>query len=212
MKASYGVFWQEAGSDVVAGRLELLPLGFRLTPSEQEAAGEEIHYEDLAAIRFGTQPDDDLEGKPAVVIERRAGPSVRIAGVAARSLASELARGLEAVALGGEMAPTRLLVIVPLKEGKEATARTLLRSGPPFVPAEAGLKRHEAYVTANEAVFVFETLEGEAVLGALLTSAPVWEAAPAWRELIAGPPRIAEAVYSWEYGRLGLEPEGPAEL
>jgi hypothetical protein len=119
---------------------------------------------------------------------------------------------LEAVALGGEMAPARLLVIVPLKEGKQATARTLLRSGPPFSPAEAGLERHEAYVTANEAVFVFETLKGEAVLRALLTSAPVWEAAPAWRELIVGPPRIAEAVYTWEHGRLGLEPDGPAEL
>jgi hypothetical protein len=212
VKTSYGVFWQEGGGEVVAGRLELLPLGFRLSASEQEAVGEEIHYEDLAAIRFGTQPDDDLEGTPAIFIERRAGPSVRIAGVAARGLASELARGLEAVALGGEMAPTRLLVIVPLKEGKEAAARTLLRSGPPFVPAEAGLERHEVYLTANEAVFVFESLEGETALRALLMSAPVWEAAPAWRQLIAGPPRIAEAVYSWECGRLGLEPEGPAEL
>lgn len=84
MNTSYGVFWQQAGSEVVAGRLELLPLGFRLTSDEHEAAGEEIHYEDLAAIRIAIQPDDELEGKPAVVIERRAGPSIRIAGVAVR--------------------------------------------------------------------------------------------------------------------------------
>ena len=212
MNTSYGVFWQQAGSEVVAGRLEMLPLGFRLTSDEHEAAGEEIHYEDLAAIRIGIQPDDELEGKPAVVIERRAGPSIRVAGVAARGLVSELARGLEAVALSGEMAPTRLLVIVPLKEGKEAMARNLLRSGPPFDPAEVGLERHEVYVTANEAVFVFETLDGDAALRALLTSAPVWEAATAWRELIAGPHRIAEAVYSWEQGRLGMQSQGPAEL
>ena len=212
MKTSYGVVWQQAGSEVVAGRLELLPLGFRLISSEHEAAGEEIHYEDLAAIRIGTQPDDELEGKPAVVIERRAGPSIRVAAVATRGLVSELARGLEAVALGGEMAPMRLLVIVPLKEGKESMARNLLRSGPPFDPAQVGLERHEVYLTANEAVFVFETLEGDTDLRALLTSAPVWEAATAWRELIAGPPRIAEAVYSWEQGRLGVQPEGPSEL
>lgn len=211
MKTSYGVVWQQAGSGIVAGRLELLPLGFRLISGEHETDGEEIHYEDLGAIRIGMQPDDELEGKPAVVIERRVGPSIRVAGVATRGLVSELARGLEAVALGGEMAPMRLLVIVPLKEGKEAMARNLLRSGPPFDPSQAGLERHEAYVTANEAVFVFETLEGDAALRALLTSAPVWEAATAWRELIAGPHRIAEAVYSWEQGRLGVQPEGSAE-
>jgi hypothetical protein len=211
MKATYGVYWEQSGSEIVAGWLQMLPLGFRLISSEHEAAGEEIHYEDLAAIRIGIEPDDALNGKPAVVIERRAGPSIRIAGAAARGLASELARGLEAVALGGEMAPARLLLIVPLKEGTEGAARTLIRSGPPFVPGEVGLERHEAYVTANEAVFVFETLEGDAVLRTVLTSAPVWEAASAWRELIAGPPRIAEAVYSWEHGRLGSEAEGPAE-
>jgi hypothetical protein len=210
MKTSYSVLWQQADGDVVSGRLQLLPLGFRFTPAKGGAAGEEVHYEDLAAIRIGTQPVDELDGKPAVVIERRAGPSVRIASVAKRSLASELARGLESLALGGEMAPARLLVIVPLKKGAASAAERLLRSGPPFAPAQAGLERHEAYLTANEAVFVFESLEGEATLKALLASAPVWEAAPAWRELIAGPPRVAEAAYAWEQGRLGDEAEAAA--
>jgi hypothetical protein len=210
MKTSYGVLWQQAEGTIVSGRLELLPLGFRFTPTEEGARGDEVHYEDLAAIRFGIEQADELEGRPAVVVERRVGPSIRIASAAEGSLASELARGLEAVALGGEMAPTRLLVIIPLKEGTVAAARRLLRSGPPFAPAQVGLERHEAYLTANEAVFVFESLEGQAGLRGLLTSAAVWEAAPAWRDLMAGPPRIAEAVYSWEQGRVGTEVEAAA--
>lgn len=211
MKTSYGVLWQEAGGEVVEGRLELRPLGFRFAPSDDAASGEEIRYEDLVAIRIGLQPADELEGRPAVVVERRAGPSVRIASVAERSLASELARGLEAAGLGGGGAPARLLVLVPLKEGAAPAARRLLRSGPPFAPAQAGLERHEAYLTASEAVFVFESLEGEDGLRRLLTSASVWEAAPAWRELIAGPPRVAEAVYTWEQARRPGEAEAATE-
>jgi hypothetical protein len=90
------------------------------------------------------------------------------------------------------------------------------RRGPCFALAhhshpKVGLERHEAFLTANEAVFVFETVEGEAVLQSLLTSAAVWQAAPAWRQIIAGPPRVAEVIYSWERGRLGAETEGRAE-
>ncbi len=212
MKTNYGVLWQEAGGAVVEGRLELRPLGFRFTPSDDTASGEEIRYEDLVAIRIGMEPADELEGRPAVVVERRAGRSVRIASVAERSLASELARGLEAAGLGGgDAAPARLLVLVPLKEGAAPAARRLLRSGPPFAPSQAGLERHEAHLTASEAVFVFESLEGEDGLRRLLASAPVWGAAPAWRELIAGPPRVAEAVYTWERARRPGEAEAAIE-
>lgn len=210
MKTSYAVSWKESDGNVATGMLDLLPLGFRLRPSDDRIAVAEIHYEDLAAIRIGRGPDDELEGKPALVLERRSAPPIRVASVAELGLASELAHRMAAVALGSETVPRRLLVIVPLKEGQASAARRLLGSGPPFAPAEAGLERHEAYLTAEEAVFVFESLAGDAVLRELLSSAAVWEAAPAWRELIAGPPRIAEAVYSWQQSRLGVDDEAGA--
>jgi hypothetical protein len=43
----------------------------------------------------------------------------------------------------------------------------------------------QAYVTDQEVVFLLETRDGAAELTA------------AWHELSAGPPRIAEGVYSW---------------
>jgi hypothetical protein len=67
------------------------------------------------------------------------------------------------------------------------------------------LERHEAFLTSSEAAFLFETLDGDAALQQLLSSKTVWEAARAWRGLIAGPPRVAEVIYSWEQGRIGAQ-------
>jgi len=45
-------------------------------------------------------------------------------------------------------------------------------------------------------VFLFEAACGS--LERLLTEPGVWEAAGAWREIVAGPPQLAEDAYSWE--------------
>jgi hypothetical protein len=64
MKRSYAVLWQQTGRAAVPGRLALLPLGFRFTPADESAGEEEMHYEDVAALRMGSAPDDELEGQP----------------------------------------------------------------------------------------------------------------------------------------------------
>jgi hypothetical protein len=46
-------------------------------------------------------------------------------------------------------------VIVPLKVGHDDRAKEPVAQGPPFDPAALGLERHEVFVTAREAVFVF---------------------------------------------------------
>jgi hypothetical protein len=52
MKTSFGVLWQQAEGDAVAGRLELLRRGLWFTQSEEAAGGEEVavRFEGLAAI------------------------------------------------------------------------------------------------------------------------------------------------------------------
>lgn len=199
MKTEYRVLWQEGEGAVVAGQLELLPQGANFSPADA-GSSKKIHFEDLAGIRIALKPEERLEGKPTVIAERVAAPPISIASLAKRSLAVELARGFEAAGLGGDTAPARLLVVVPLREESVLEAERLLRSGPPFTPEQVGLDRHEAYLTANEAVLLFESFEGEEKLRRLMTSAPVWEAAPVWRKLIAGPPRIAQTLYAWEDG------------
>ena len=44
-----------------------------------------------------------------------------------------------------------LVVVLPLRPGARDRARDLLRHGPPFDPDEAGLERHQAFVSETEA-------------------------------------------------------------
>jgi hypothetical protein len=92
---------------------------------------------------------------------------------------------------------SRLVLVVPLKEGAAAQARRLLEEGPPFELGASELERHEVFLTDREAVFVFET-EGNAPPLRLSAGDPTLrEAAAAWRECMAGRPRKAETVFSW---------------
>ena len=75
--------------------------------------------------------------------------------------------------------------------------RALLAAGPPFDPEALGLDRHQVFLTASEAIFVFESTLGAGALEALLRDPTLWQQATAWHEHLAGPPKIAEDVFSW---------------
>ncbi len=91
---------------------------------------------------------------------------------------------------------SRLVVVVPLAKAARDRATALLRRGPPFDPGTAGLERHHVFLTDNEAVFLFEADSPDAV-EQLAADESLWAAAAGWSELVAGPPRLAEDVYSW---------------
>jgi hypothetical protein len=97
--------------------------------------------------------------------------------------------------LGGR-ATSRVVVVLPIKEGSRRRVRELLEGGPPFDPAGSGLHQHHAFLTDHEVVFVFEAADASA-LEHLVADAQVWKAAIGWRDHMAGPPRIAESAYSW---------------
>ena len=91
---------------------------------------------------------------------------------------------------------SRAVVVLPLRDGASEQAAQLLRGGPPFDPEEVGLARHHVFLTDDEAVFVFEADNLEAA-ERLLGGETFWNAAAAWKELVAGPPRLAEDAYTW---------------
>jgi hypothetical protein len=194
MKRSYGVVWREGSRVPVTGKLELLPRAMHLEGLNAEQA---IPYERVAAIRVGRSVSDRINGGPSVVVERRMGDPITIATVAQPSVVGEIAERLAALQLGAQTS-RRVVVIVPLKPGEHASVTRLLEQGPPFDPAAiAGLDRHEVFVTADEAVFVFESEFGADALAPLLADPKLWEAVAAWGEHVAGPPRIAESAFSW---------------
>ena len=114
-----------------------------------------------------------------------------------------------------ESAPSRAVLVLPLVEGGQERAAQLLRQGPPFDPEEIGLGRHQVFLTESEAVFLFEAAAPGAA-ERLLSSSGVWTAAGAWKDLVDGPPRLAEEAYSWVRPRtndnLSFEPTpGPGD-
>jgi hypothetical protein len=96
----------------------------------------------------------------------------------------------------GESAQSRAVLVVPLVEGAQERVAELLRGGPPFDPEEVGLGKHQVFLTESEAVFLFEAESPEAA-DRLLSTSRLWSAATVWKELVAGPPRLADNAFSW---------------
>jgi hypothetical protein len=91
---------------------------------------------------------------------------------------------------------SRAVLVLPLLEGARERAAELLRNGPPFDPEAVGLDRHHVFLTDEEAVFVFEADDLEAA-ERLIGGESFWTAAGAWKDIVAGPPRLAGDAYTW---------------
>lgn len=93
MAPTYAVIWQEAGFPPYAGKLVV---GRRRLHLEGSAAGARqsllrLVYEEIARVRMGRTPEERLDGRNAVVIERRRGAPLRIATVDGVGTTNEVA-------------------------------------------------------------------------------------------------------------------------
>jgi hypothetical protein len=212
MRKSYGVVWREDMLPLATGKLELLPRGLRLEGlAGSHPTAREIAYEGLVGVRVG-RAADRIDGRPTVVLERRTGQPITIATVPQPSLVGEIAERLTALQLGPG-ATRRTALVIPLKKEAYEPARRLVEAGPPFDPEQvAGLDRHEVFLTSEEAVFVFESELGAEALEPLLAEPKLWDAAAAWRDHLAGPPRLAEDVFSWTRAETSGETQIDAAL
>lgn len=126
--------------------------------------------------------------------------------MAQSSLVGEITERLAELRLGATT-PRRLVIVLPLRPGAHDAVRQLLAQGPPFELEQVPeLDRHEILLTPAEAIFVFESANGADAIAALLSKPAFWEAAGEWQAHVAGPPRLAEAAYSW------ARPDEPDEL
>jgi hypothetical protein len=95
----------------------------------------------------------------------------------------------------------RVAVSAHLKEGSEQRAADLVAAGPPFDLADAGIVRHGVYISAHEAVFVFEGHEVEWIVDQLIDEPFHYElqrALEQWREIVDGRPRVARERFGWQ--------------
>jgi hypothetical protein len=194
MQTSYGVVWREGSAPLSSGKLELRPRAIRLEGLDRAA---EIPYEVLAGVRVGRSSGDRIDGRPSVVLERRAGEPISISTVAQPSLLGEIVDQVVAHRLR-DMTPRRAAIVLPIRPGSHDAVRELLAAGPPFDPRDIpGLERHEVFLTTDEVVFTFDAQPGDQALDTLVADPDLWSAAAAWREHLAGLPRLAESAYSW---------------
>jgi hypothetical protein len=197
MIGSYGVVWRDGPGPLATGKLELAARRLSLDGlAGARPVLRELEYESLAGVRVGRAPDDRIEGHPTVVLEHGSG-TIALAPVARPSLVSEIVERVTGLKLAAR-ASKRTTVVVPLVPGADAAARALLEAGPPLDPERVpGLIRHEVFLTPDEAVFLFETRPDAEILERLLEQNELWQAVAAWRDHLAGPPRLAENVYAW---------------
>lgn len=206
MRTTYGVVWREGHKPLARGKLELLPRAVRLDGmSGSEPASREIAYDYLSEIRIGRSPEERIDGRPCLVLAPRTGETLAIASVAQSGVVAEIAERLAAMQLGSE-GRRRLAIILPLHEESHEAVRALLADGPPFDPEALGLDRHQVFLTASEAVFIFESELGAGALESLLEESELWQRAVAWHDHLAGPPRIADDVFSWTRSNVHIDP------
>lgn len=197
MRTSYAVRWQSGSGPGHSGCLELGPRTLVFEGSNGGGpASETVSYADVTDFRIVRSPEERLSDRQTLLLERRKGEPIRIAGIVHPGIVSELAERLGSLHVPGEGGPSRAVLVLPLVEGASEGVAELLRKGPPFDPDEVGLQRHQVFLTDSEAIFVFEADSAQAA-DRLLSSSRLWAAAAAWKDLVAGPPRIADDVYSW---------------
>jgi hypothetical protein len=207
MQRSYAVTWQENGGAFHSGKLELNGSGVVLEGGAQNGSGPIVlPYSELLGMGVARN-SERMTGRPTLLLYRRGGNPIRIASVVASSIISEVAEHLASHLVGAGPAESRLMVVVPLKEGARDQVAELLEKGPPFEPGEVGLTRHLTFLTDREAIFLFES-ETTLSLDLIMAETNMWASAVAWRPFIAGAPRIAEPSYSWTKGPEVPEAEG----
>jgi hypothetical protein len=209
MNTTYAVKWREPDGSTYVGRLALGPRALRLEgrASDGQMVDRQIGYEEVQGLRIAQKGADRLDDRPALVVDRADGPYLVTSAATGAGILQELVDRLASLRLA---APRRATVVLPLKEGVLERVRELVAQGPPFDPANTSLTRHQLLLTPEEAIFVFEA-ETDEGLTALLSQLDVWAAAVAWRDVVAGPPRLAEVAYAWErpeprvVSKVGLE-------
>lgn len=197
--AAYAVVWREADGPVLAGKLELGVDGLSLKGSGPRGllARRRLDYADLTEIRIGREPSERLNSLTSVILERHAAPPIFVAALESPGTVFELGDVLAELASERASKASCVTVVVPIKRGAQERALRLIEAGPPFDPTELSLERHRVFVTEREVVFLFEGEDARRAVEKLARRPSVWRVAAAWRDCLAGAPRVAVEAYSW---------------
>ena len=159
-----------------------------------EPVATRIPFADVREVRVARAPERP-SGRPTVVLECDSAPFY-VEPVGA-GLLGEMTSLLTVLHEEGARRVDHVAVVVPLRAGMEERVAELLDSGPPIELAVRGIVSHQVFVGAREAVFVFGGPDVRAVLERAIGDPALWRAGLAWRNVMAGRPRVVECSFSW---------------
>jgi len=196
VKTTYAVKWREPDGKTYLGRLAFGARALNLAGRQRDrpVIDRQFGYEEILSLRIGSRGVDRLDDRPALVLERADGRYLVASAGMGAGIVQEVA---ERLAGFRGAAQRRATVVVPLKPGALAGVRELVAQGPPFDPAQTALTQHQLLLTEQEAIFVFDTQSEEGLIE-LLGQLDILAAAVAWRDFVAGAPRLAAVAYVWE--------------
>jgi hypothetical protein len=212
--ASYAVVFRETGGPSIAGALVIDEDRLRLAGRAGDDRLEmDVRFTELAAIRTSRSGAERLNGRPVLVLERSQAPALYLAPLGA-GLLGEITDLLSALQAAHHKPNMHVTVIVPLRKGTLKHAKELVAQGPPFDPTALGLTAHDVYACEHHLTFLFAGPEVRAQVERAARSPLLWRSGLAWRDCIAGRPRIqatkpdgGELLYSW---RAKTTPPSPA--
>jgi hypothetical protein len=186
----YAVVFREQGGHEAAGALELGADTLLLTGGNRERRADlAVPFAQVVDVHIGRDQNERLNRHPTLVVERAHMPTVLVAPLGA-GLLTEIADLLIELTERQPEHDDRLTVAVPLRPDCVERARRLLEQGPPVDPATLGLTSHQVYIAEHEALFVFTGPRVRARVRNAMRTPALWKAGLAWRDCIAGQPRI----------------------
>lgn len=172
--------------------------------SDQGRVQLSILYSEINDVLIDRRPEKTPRGHAALLVSRKNGELLHIEPVGF-GLLFALADLLSILASEHADPNEQVVVVLPLRKGRVSRARELVGRGPPFDPAALGLKRHEVYLTDEEAIFTFQGPRVRGNLERLTRDPTLWQAGLGWRSCVGGRPRLlpettpprGAPVFSW---------------
>lgn len=195
---SYAALWREPGEVIARGKVVLGHdvLAVEGTTGDRRVVRREIPYTAIESVQIGRGPDERLNSRPTLVVERTSAPPLQL-DVLGTGMLFELSDLLAALTLERRERYERVTLIVPLRKNRLEQARELIAAGPPFDPETQGLAHHEVFLTDREARLPLRRRQAADAVQRLDREPAAWRAALQWRTLLAGAPRLAHSAYSW---------------
>jgi hypothetical protein len=193
----FPVVWREGEGGAAVGELVVEREVLRFEGARAGQAVEaELRLVDVQGVRVARRATERLNGRPTIVLDRGSAPPLFVEPVGA-SLLGEIAALLTMLREEGARRTEHVAVIVPLRRGKAGRAASLVEAGPPFELAGTGIRNHDVFVGEHEAVFVFGGPGVHEVLERAVRDPALWRAGLAWRNVMAGKPRLLDCAFSW---------------